>query len=80
MSIASLPFHDGRSIPQLGYGVFKVDPDIAADVTAQALTAGYRHIDTARAYDNEEGVGRAVAESGIAREDQIGRASCRERV
>ena len=69
MSIASLPFHDGRSIPQLGYGVFKVDPDIAADVTAQALTAGYRHIDTARAYDNEEGVGRAVAESGIARED-----------
>ena len=69
MSIASLPFHDGRSIPQLGYGVFKVDPDIAADVTAQALTAGYRHIDTARAYDNEEGVGRAVAEAGIARED-----------
>ena len=69
MSIASLPFHDDRSIPQLGYGVFKVDPDIAADVTAQALTAGYRHIDTARAYDNEEGVGRAVAESGIARED-----------
>ena len=69
MSIASLPFHDGRSIPQLGYGVFKVDPDIAADVTAQALSAGYRHIDTARAYDNEEGVGRAVAESGIARED-----------
>ena len=69
MSIASLPFHDGRSIPQLGYGVFKVDPDIAADVTAQALSAGYRHIDTARAYDNEEGVGRAVVESGIARED-----------
>ena len=69
MTIASLPFHDGRSIPQLGYGVFKVDPDIAADVTAQALSAGYRHIDTARAYDNEEGVGRAVAESGIARED-----------
>ena len=69
MSIASLPFHDGRSIPQLGYGVFKVEPDIAADVTAQALAAGYRHIDTAKAYDNEEGVGRAIAESGIARED-----------
>lgn len=69
MSIATLPFHDGRSIPQLGYGVFKVEPDIAADVTAQALAAGYRHIDTAKAYDNEEGVGRAIAESGIARED-----------
>ena len=69
MSIASLPFHDGRSIPQLGYGVFKVDPDIAADVTAQALAAGYRHIDTAKIYGNEEGVGRAIAESGIPREE-----------
>src|SRR5690625_3972284 len=38
-----LTFHDGHTIPQLGYGVFKVDPDIAADVTGQALTAGYRH-------------------------------------
>ncbi|MGO1685485.1 MAG: aldo/keto reductase [Brachybacterium sp.] len=69
MSTTSVPFHDGYSIPQLGYGVFKVDPDIAADVTAQALAAGYRHIDTAKIYGNEEGVGRAIAESGIARED-----------
>ena len=67
--VPTIPFHDGHTIPQLGYGVFKVEPDIAADVTAQALAAGYRHIDTARADDNEEGVGRAVAESGIARED-----------
>src|SRR5699024_7913317 len=69
MSTTSVPFHDGRSIPQLGYGVFKVDPDIAADVTAQALAAGYRHIDTAKIYGNEEGVGRAIAESGIPREE-----------
>ena len=69
MSTTSVPFHDGHSIPQLGYGVFKVDPDIAADVTAQALAAGYRPIDTAKIYGNEEGGGRAIAESGIARED-----------
>src|SRR5690625_2245490 len=62
-------FHDGHTIPQLGYGVFKVDPDIAADVTGQALTAGYRHIDTAKLYANEEGVGRAVRESGLPREE-----------
>ncbi|GAA4519300.1 aldo/keto reductase [Brachybacterium paraconglomeratum] len=64
-----VPFHDGHSIPQLGYGVFKVDPAAAAEMTTTALEAGYRHIDTAKAYDNEEGVGRAIAESGIARED-----------
>jgi len=68
-AVPALTFRDGRTIPQLGYGVFKVDPDIAADVTAQALEAGYRHVDTAKAYGNEEGVGRALAASGIARED-----------
>ena len=62
-------FHDGRTIPQLGYGVFKVEPDVAADVTGQALTAGYRHVDTAKLYANEEGVGRAVRESGLPREE-----------
>jgi len=67
--VPTLTFRDGRTIPQLGYGVFKVDPDIAADVTAQALAAGYRHLDTARIYKNEEGVGRAIAESGIPREE-----------
>ncbi|AXK46446.1 aldo/keto reductase [Brachybacterium saurashtrense] len=67
--VPALPFADGRTIPQLGYGVFKVEPDIAADVTSQALAAGYRHLDTARIYRNEEGVGRAIAESGIPREE-----------
>lgn len=62
-------FHDGRTIPQLGYGVFKVEPDVAADVTGQALTAGYRHVDTAKLYANEEGVGRAVRDSGLPREE-----------
>ena len=68
-TVPQVPFHDGHSIPQLGYGVFKVDPAAAAEMTAAALTAGYRHIDTAKAYNNEAGVGRAIAESGIARED-----------
>src|SRR5699024_2551419 len=57
------------TITRLGYGVFKVDPEVAADVTAQALEAGYRHIDTAKIYGNEEGVGRAIADSGIPREE-----------
>ncbi|ATG53476.1 oxidoreductase [Brachybacterium ginsengisoli] len=68
-AVPQLPFSTGGTIPQLGYGVFKVDPDIAADVTAQALEAGYRHIDTARIYGNEEGVGRAIAASDVPREE-----------
>lgn len=65
----TLTFHDGRSIPQLGYGVYKVDSDVAADVTGQAFAAGYRHVDTAKLYDNEEGVGRAVRDSGLPRQE-----------
>lgn len=65
----TLPLSDHHRIPQLGYGVFKVDPEVAQDVTAQALTAGYRHVDTAAAYRNEEGVGAAIRESGLPRED-----------
>lgn len=68
-AVPALEIRGAAPIPQLGYGVFKVDPDIAADVTAQALAAGYRHIDTAKIYGNEEGVGRAIAESGIPREE-----------
>ncbi|WP_010533311.1 aldo/keto reductase [Brachybacterium squillarum] len=66
--VAPLPLNDGRTIPQLGYGVFKVDAAKAADVTGQALTAGYRHVDTAKIYGNEEGVGEAVRASGLPRE------------
>ncbi len=60
---------DGRSIPQLGLGVFKVPPDETAEIVSHALHAGYRSIDTAAMYENEEGVGRAMAASGIAREE-----------
>jgi diketogulonate reductase-like aldo/keto reductase len=56
-------------MPQLGFGVFKIPPAACAATVAQALALGYRSIDTAAAYQNEEGVGRAVADSGIPREE-----------
>ena len=64
-----LTFNDGHSIPQLGLGVFLVDPDEAERIVIDALAVGYRHIDTAMIYKNEEGVGRAIAASGIPREE-----------
>jgi 2,5-diketo-D-gluconate reductase A len=67
--IPSVRLNDGCTIPQLGFGVFKVPPEETEAVTAQALEVGYRHIDTAEMYKNERGVGRAVAASGLARAD-----------
>jgi 2,5-diketo-D-gluconate reductase A len=64
-----LKFNDGFSIPQLGFGVWQVDDATAEDVVGKAFKAGYRHIDTAKAYGNEAGVGRAIASSGINREE-----------
>lgn len=64
-----LRFSDGGAIPQLGYGVWQVKDEVAADVVEQAIRAGYRHIDTARIYGNEEGVGRAIRAAGVPRED-----------
>jgi len=61
--------NDGVDIPQLGFGVYKVPPADAEQVVANALEVGYRHIDTAKLYANEEGVGRAVRSSGIPREE-----------
>ncbi len=70
MSVApTLTFHDGHSIPQLGFGLWQVDNDVAADVVVKALAAGYRHIDTARSYRNEAGVGRALRASGLDRDE-----------
>lgn len=61
--------NDGTTIPQLGFGVWQVPDDGAQAAVAEALRVGYRSIDTARIYGNEAGVGRAVADSGIARGD-----------
>ncbi|NQX33510.1 aldo/keto reductase [Herbiconiux sp. VKM Ac-2851] len=68
-SVPTVTLNNGTTIPQLGFGVFKVDPDKTNRVVRDALDVGYRHLDTARIYHNEEGVGRAVRESGIARDD-----------
>jgi 2,5-diketo-D-gluconate reductase A len=61
----NLTFNDGRTIPQLGYGVWQVDDATAEDVVGRAFKAGYRHIDTAKIYGNEAGVGRAIDASGL---------------
>jgi 2,5-diketo-D-gluconate reductase A len=68
LTIPRLTLHDGVEIPQLGFGVFQVPPDDTQEVVEQALEAGYRHIDTAGAYRNEQGVGAAIAASDLARE------------
>lgn len=61
--------NNGVKIPQLGYGVYQVDPTEAERCVNDALGAGYRMVDTAQAYHNEEGVGAAVKKSGIARSE-----------
>ena len=65
-----LTLNDGRSMPQVGLGVWQSPADITADTVATALAAGYLAIDTASAYRNEPGVGEGVKRSGVAR-DQL---------
>ncbi len=67
--IPDIKLNDGTTIPQLGFGVFQVKPEDTQRVVEQALEVGYRHIDTAQMYRNEEGVGRAIAASGIPRDE-----------
>ena len=67
MTIPTLTLNDGRTIPPLGYGVFKVPPQDTERAVSEALEIGYRHIDTAAIYRNEEGVGSAIAAAGIPR-------------
>lgn len=69
MTIPRITLNDGRSIPQLGYGVFKVPDEDAERAVSEALEAGYRHIDTAAVYGNERGVGLGIAHSGLARDE-----------
>jgi 2,5-diketo-D-gluconate reductase A len=64
-----IQLNDGTSIPQLGLGVWQVDPTITARVVADGIQAGYRLIDTAEGYNNEAGVGQAIREAGIPRSE-----------
>ncbi|TSE16801.1 aldo/keto reductase [Arthrobacter sp. KBS0703] len=67
--IPTVTLNNGVRMPQLGFGVFQVPDDDTAAAVSAALAAGYRSIDTAAIYGNEAGTGRALAESGIAREE-----------
>ena len=67
--VKNITFNDGNSIPQLGYGVWQIEDNGAADAVSTALETGYRHIDTASIYGNEVGVGRGIAASSVPRED-----------
>ena len=61
--------NDGNAMPQFGYGVWRVTNEEAANVVGEAVKAGYRSIDTAAIYGNEEGVGEAIRSAGIARDE-----------
>ena len=67
--VPDIRLNNGVEIPQLGFGVFQVPPEDTRKTVLTAFETGYRHIDTAFAYGNEEGVGQAVRDSGLARED-----------
>jgi 2,5-diketo-D-gluconate reductase A len=68
-NVPTVELNNGTRIPQLGFGVFRVDPARTAEIAGDAIDVGYRHIDTAAGYRNEKGVGEAVRSSGVARED-----------
>ncbi|OBK77677.1 aldo/keto reductase [Mycobacterium sp. 1274761.0] len=67
--VPSIELNDGTTIPQLGFGVFQIEPGETAEAVRTALEIGYRHIDTAEMYQNEAGVGQGIREAGIDRGD-----------
>jgi diketogulonate reductase-like aldo/keto reductase len=68
-AVPTLKMNDGNQIPQLGFGVFQIDPDETTEPVRIALDVGYRLIDTAQGYHNEEAVGEALRNSVIPRGD-----------
>ncbi|OBC02470.1 oxidoreductase [Mycobacterium sp. 852013-50091_SCH5140682] len=66
---APIELNDGTRIPQLGFGVFKIEPDKTAAAVKVALDVGYRHIDTAQMYGNEREVGQGIRDAGLDRGD-----------
>ncbi len=67
--VPTVQLNNGVRIPQFGFGVFQVPPEDTAEAVRQAFDAGYRHIDTAQMYGNEEGVGQALAAAGLPRDE-----------
>ncbi len=68
-SVPDIALNNGQSIPQLGFGVFQIDPAETSTAVQQALEIGYRHLDTAEMYQNEQGTGDGVRASGLDRSD-----------
>ena len=68
-TVPDLALNNGQTIPQLGFGVFQIEPAETADAVRRALEIGYRHIDTAQMYENEKGVGEGVRASGLDRSE-----------
>jgi 2,5-diketo-D-gluconate reductase A len=68
-TVPTITLNNGVEIPQLGFGVYQVPPEETADAVRSALEVGYRHIDTAEMYGNEQGVGEGIRDSGIPREE-----------
>ncbi|MEJ7632416.1 MAG: aldo/keto reductase, partial [Rubrobacteraceae bacterium] len=72
MTVSQIPgitLNDGSTIPQLGFGVFQIEPQDTVEAVREALRIGYRHIDTAEMYGNEKEVGEAIRDSGLDRDD-----------
>ncbi|KAB2588725.1 aldo/keto reductase [Streptomyces arboris] len=67
--VPSITLNNGLEMPQLGFGVWQVPDDEAAKAVAKAIESGYRSIDTAAIYKNEKGTGRAIAASGVPRDE-----------
>jgi len=74
--VPKIELRGGVEIPQLGFGVFQITPDETVEAVGRALEAGYRHIDTAAAYRNEEQVGEAIRASGLARDEVFVTTKC----
>ncbi len=68
-NVPLIKLNNETQIPQLGFGVFQIPPEDTKQAVLEALEVGYRHIDTAEMYGNEAGVGEAIRESGIDRDD-----------
>lgn len=69
VGVPEIALNDGNMIPQLGFGVFKIEPERTAEAVRCALEVGYRHIDTAQMYGNENGVGQGVRDAGLDRSE-----------
>ena len=67
--VPDITLNDGNTIPQLGFGVFQIEPDETAEAVREAIEVGYRHIDTAEMYGNEREVGEGIRASGVDRGD-----------